>query len=213
MHHPWQHLLFHLYQDGRSWVTRLSADDWRRSAGKPGVVADLDIHLIGERGEAQHLLNATSKPADAPRKGFVIRPGKFGETALTVLVPFILVNDAAPRLSLQLGVLERGGQGTTFFGYRFETPEDGNEHHFFHAQPVKAFGRGAPIQHAIAWYPERYPAFPLAARNAIELIASLLVATREWRQMVALTAHNQVSQPARLAVGQFMQRIRSPDAA
>lgn len=213
MDHPWQKLLFHLYQDGRDWVTALAGDDWRRSAGKPGPVADLGIHLIGEEWGAQHLLHGTSNPADpAPRKGFLIRPGKFGEATLTVLVPFILVNGAEPRLSLQLGVLGRDGQQGTFFGYRFESPEVGDEHHFFHTQPVKAFGHGTPIQYAVAWYPDRYPAFPLAARDAIELIASLLVAIREWPRMVELTVQNRVSREARLAVSRFMREI-GPHAA
>jgi hypothetical protein len=209
MDHTWQQLLHHLYRDGRAWVADLPKADWRRLAVRPGPVADLGMYLITEDWAAQQLLRGMSTPADVtPRKGFAIRPGKHSELALPVLVPFVIANEATPRLSLQLGMLQRDGDGGSFFGYRFESPEPGDEHNFFHSQPVKGFGHGPPVKYAVAWYPDRHPAFPLAATNAVELIAAMLVSFREWPRMVELTVHNQVPHSARLAVNHFMKKLR-----
>lgn len=57
-----------------------------------------------------------------------------------------------------------------FVGYRFETPEDGDNHNFYHAQPCRSMGaKDDPVEHGLP-ISVRDPTWPLAAGNALELL-------------------------------------------
>lgn len=63
-----------------------------------------------------------------------------------------------------------------FLGYRFETPEAGNNHNYYHCQPCMNFGDkdDPPAPYAI----ERSvydPTWPVAAKNSIELLLCLVL--------------------------------------
>jgi hypothetical protein len=213
MDHSWQDLLFYLHHDGNLWFRSLAREDWRRELiGSHGAVEMLDLQIMKGDWEVQNHFRSNSTPADTgPKKGFVIRPCKHAESSLTIMVPFIMAGGANPRLSLQLGVLERVAERPDFFfGYRFESPEAHEEHKFHHAQPVQSFGHGAgSLNLGALGYPNRYPTFPLAASNACELVASVLVTIREWPKLTELTTPSSIiPREARQAVGALMQKIR-----
>lgn len=210
MDHPWQELLFYLYNDGLVWLRALDAKDWRRVLiGQHGAVEPLNLQMMTDKWTVQNHVKGISDPGTAgARKGFVVRPCKHADSSLTVLVPFILTNGANPRLSLQLGVFEQNKDMQTFFGYRFESPEVFEEHRFHHAQPVQAFGHGQPLSMSASWYPNRYPTFPLAAQGGAELVAAVLVSIREWLRLRELAApSSQIPHGARQVMAQFLERI------
>lgn len=73
-----------------------------------------------------------------------------------------------------------------FVGYRFETPEDGDNHNFYHAQPCRSMGdKDDPIEHAIP-ISQRDPTWPLAARNALELLLCLVTSLYGMKGLVEL---------------------------
>lgn len=75
---------------------------------------------------------------------------------------------------------------TGFVGYRFETPEDGDNHNFYHAQPCRSLGaKDDPIEHAIP-ISQRDPTFPLAAGNALELLLCLVTSLYGMNGLLAL---------------------------
>lgn len=75
---------------------------------------------------------------------------------------------------------------TGFVGYRFETPEDGDNHNFYHAQPCRSMGaKDDPIDHAIP-ISQRDPTWPLAARSALELLLCLVTSLYGMKGLVAL---------------------------
>ena len=61
-----------------------------------------------------------------------------------------------------------------FVGFRYETPEDGYNHNFYHAQPCQSMAaRQPPIAQAVP-IPDRYPTFPLAAESCVDLLLCLV---------------------------------------
>lgn len=211
MDHPWQELLWYLYEDGLAWFRNLNSTDWRRKlVGSHGSVLELNLQVMTDKWQIQNHIRGTSDVnGPSPRKGFIVRPCKHAESSLTVLVPFIATNGARPRISLQLGVLETAATGGTFFGYRFESPELYEEHKFHHVQPIQAFGHGGSFSMSATWYPHRYPSFPLAASRAEELVVAVLVSIREWLRLVDLvTPSSSIPHEAKRAVEDFMQKIR-----
>ena len=64
---------------------------------------------------------------------------------------------------------------TVFVGYRYETPEQGDNHNFYHAQPCQSMGpRDVPIHYTLP-ISSRHPTWPLAAESALELLLCLVI--------------------------------------
>ena len=66
-----------------------------------------------------------------------------------------------------------GRKYPAFLGFRYETPECGDNHDYYHAQPCRSMGDGVSIQYALPTS-ERYPTFPLAAQSSLELLLCLV---------------------------------------
>lgn len=61
-----------------------------------------------------------------------------------------------------------------FVGYRFETPEEGDNHNFYHSQPCRSMGaKDDAIEHSLP-ISQRDPTWPLSAGNALELLLCLV---------------------------------------
>ena len=59
--------------------------------------------------------------------------------------------------------------------YRFEMPEEADNHSYFHSQPVRSLGlRENKIDGALQ-VPERHPSWPFAANSAVELLLCVLI--------------------------------------
>ena len=64
---------------------------------------------------------------------------------------------------------------SSFIGYRYETPGEGDNHNFYHVQPCRSMGdRDEKVTQALA-VPERNPTWPLAAESSLELLLCLVV--------------------------------------
>jgi hypothetical protein len=80
-------------------------------------------------------------------------------------------------LRLKLGYFVHTSDGIRFAGIRYETPEGPGEHSFYHAQPIISFDKDTklPSPFTAEWWPTRYPAVAVSAKDPIELIAQMLI--------------------------------------
>ena len=63
-------------------------------------------------------------------------------------------------------------------GYRFESPEGGNKHNYYHAQPIRSFSIDEmkwPLPSCPRWLPNKYPTFALDVQNLPSLFVSLFI--------------------------------------
>jgi hypothetical protein len=205
----WQALLIFLFNEGREWATKLDQTDWRREIANSFAVDDPKLQIVQATNEAHNYISTPSRRL----KGFVIAPGKYDPGTLVLLVPLLLKMDGLiPKLSLQVGILRDEDGKRSFFGYRFESPEGFEEHNFYHAQPIQAFKDGGKCSHAINWYPYRYPTFPLKARNAFELVASMILACRDSQHMRGLATSQSLKTGVKQALIEFLQQLTPPTA-
>jgi hypothetical protein len=63
-----------------------------------------------------------------------------------------------------------------FIGYRFETPEEGDNHNYYHAQPCRSMGRKDDEIEVALPVSNRMPTWPVAANGALELLLCLVTA-------------------------------------
>jgi hypothetical protein len=80
-----------------------------------------------------------------------------------------------------------GGQagGYNGFGYRYEHPEEkGDEHNFFHVQPIVETSAGEPIPGAPAWLTHRFPTFYMRAEDSYELGIYAISSLCSWNDLV-----------------------------
>ena len=73
--------------------------------------------------------------------------------------------------SFYLGIWLQDGR---FIGFRFEPPEVGDNHNYYHSQPCLTMGDGKPIVQALK-VPERNPTLPLPAKSSLDLLLCLVL--------------------------------------
>lgn len=78
----------------------------------------------------------------------------------------------------------RGGSSFNGFGYRYEHPEnEGDEHNFFHVQPIVKTSVSENIPGAPQWLPVHFPTFYMHAENSYELSIYALSSLCGWRSL------------------------------
>jgi len=78
---------------------------------------------------------------------------------------------------------------TRFIGYRYEMPEIGCNHNYYHVQPCRNLGnRDQEIPGALQ-ISDRYPTWPLAAESALELLLCLIVSLYGMKGLIDLVAN------------------------
>ena len=70
-----------------------------------------------------------------------------------------------------------------FNGYRFDAPEIGCDHNYFHCQPCRNFGDSRTSLEGAALVSEKFPTIPINASNIVELTVCALMATRGRKRM------------------------------
>ncbi|MDY2564054.1 hypothetical protein SON66_12345 [Pseudomonas syringae] len=76
------------------------------------------------------------------------------------------------------------GEGYNGFGYRYEHPEDeGNEHNFFHVQPIVVTAADEVIPGAPEWLSHRFPSFYMRAEDSYELGIYAISSMCSWRDL------------------------------
>lgn len=70
----------------------------------------------------------------------------------------------------------------TFLAFRFEAPEQGDEHNYYHCQPCRNFGDKEIVPHA-ALVSQHFPTIPLNASNIVELTVCAVMSSMGHKKM------------------------------
>jgi len=83
-----------------------------------------------------------------------------------------------PRIGLRLGLFlfDNESQSVVSTGYRYESPDAGGEHDFFHMQQITELGNRAFPLPTPPWVSQNKPAVPLDAGTDVGLLLCLLAA-------------------------------------
>lgn len=156
------------------------------AALNPRMLEAAATHTILEANNVSKLRNTSNAQGDLGALQVIkLQPPNHFPDRLVVLWCRWDYSKAPPRCGYYYGnwYLHRpagqdaGSRVVGFLGYRFETPELGNNHNYYHCQPCMNFGEKAdpPVSHAI----ERStydPTWPIAAKNSVELLLCLVLA-------------------------------------
>lgn len=162
-------LLERLKSEGLEWFRHAKTADVdmfeRRISGNFSVFETGEIHTIGRKP-------ASSFPAN---KILVMRPSAREKEAILGL--WLRWNfDADPfEFRLFVGQWSEIDTQRTFIAFRFEAPETGDEHNYYHCQPCRNFGDKAVVPNA-ALVSQRFPTIPINASNIVELTVCALMA-------------------------------------
>ena len=74
-----------------------------------------------------------------------------------------------------LGIWLGNGQ---FIAFRFEPPEQGDNHNYYHSQPCRSMGWEGTPEYKTMRVPERNPTWPLPATSSLDLLLCLVVSIR-----------------------------------
>lgn len=117
------------------------------------------------------------KPAGSlPAKKILVMPPS-GSEQEEILGLWLRWNfDANPfAFRLFIGQWAKVDGAKTFIAFRFEAPEHGDKHDYFHCQPCRNFGDKELVPHA-ALVSEHFPTIPINATNIVELTVCALMA-------------------------------------
>ena len=163
-------LLDRLSNQGRAWYRKAELEDVdpfrSRDIPKFKLFEGNEIHQIG------------LKPTGTfPKRRILLTPKQSKEKAAVVGYWLRWDFTKSPHeFRLFLGHWYKVNGKPNFNGFRFEAPETGNVHDFYHCQPCRNFGDERRLDEA-AFLSERFPAIPLNASNIVELTVCGLMAT------------------------------------
>lgn len=169
-------MLDRLKAEGLEWYRGAKAEDVdlfeRRISGNFSIFEGGEIHTIGRKPKG-------SFPA---KKILVMPPSGREEEAILGLwlrwdfesVPF--------EFRLFLGQWSEIEGKKTFIAFRFESPELGEEHNYYHCQPCRNFGDKVTVPNA-ALVSQRFPTIPVNASNIVELTVCALMASMGHKRM------------------------------
>lgn len=162
-------LLLRLSEEGREWYrTARFADNDLFKFGASANFTVFDGSAIHEIGR---------NPAGAFPKGkFLLTKAHPKENA--AVVGFWLRWDFLQEpyeFRLFLGLWYRAEGKRIFNGYRFDTPETGEEHDYYHCQPCRNFADKGLLPEA-ATVSDKFPTIPVNASNIVELTVCGLMA-------------------------------------
>ena len=103
-----------------------------------------------------------------------------------------------------------------FIAFRFEPPEQGDNHNYYHSQPCRTMGwQGDPTYEALAM-PKRNPTWPLPAASSLELLLCLVVSIRgmvgfkELEERIEAGAATRRNRPLNKAFGKIAKLQITP---
>lgn len=130
--------------------------------------------------ELENLLKAPRVNFLDHKKFLFLEPPEEGDCVLPILT---LMYDfdrdrALPDFGIRLAIFLFGeNDDPQAIGYRFESPEGGDRHNYYHAQPIRSFSIDEmewPLP-CPSWLPVKRPTFALDAQNFPSLFVSLLI--------------------------------------
>lgn len=156
---------------------------------------DLEGHLL-HRGNAgsfadHQVIYIEPPPRQGPAVAAIWCRWDFGSAEARCGFYFGLWMQTQLRGAAAHGLSER----TDFVGYRYETPETGENHNYYHVQPCRSLGaRDEEVAQALP-VSQRNPTWPLAAETSLELLLCLVVSLYGKRGLRDLQA-NVLGNPA-----------------
>ncbi len=107
---------------------------------------------------------------------FLLKPPKTERRSMLVFAIAWVLREGEQELRFYLGLWAKRGEQFEFSGYRFETPEMGEDHNYYHCQPCQNIGdRDEHIEEAVQ-VSQKFPTIPLKANDPIELVVCALMA-------------------------------------
>ncbi|SRR6266568_1554535 len=194
-----------LYRSALGWRSGLGVNDWRKTFKGADLFTLLDKpdEIEGLFKYRLEKLNVGSPPC------IIMRPGRDADTMLPI-VQFRYEKDADfEKLSFRVGFLQRvdnPGGPFGFFGYRYESPERGMTHNFFHIQPIRGFNKNDAVQqYSYSWMPTRFPTFPVASRDPFELFVVMLYSVQGDSALQSFTSAGESARAT-----EILKRLKAP---
>ena len=162
-------LLDRIKNEGLQWYFHAALADVdmfeRRISGKFSIFEGGELHEIGPRPTG-------SLPS---KTVLLVQPSANENEAILGL--WLKWNFAADPFEFRLfvGQWSQIGGTKTFIAFRFEAPEMGEQHDYYHCQPSRDFGDRDPVPHAVL-ISHRFPTIPVNASNIVELTICALMA-------------------------------------
>jgi hypothetical protein len=164
----------------RAYAQDLDKGMAKRQAAIANQYTRLEVLDLG-RYFKQHPEQGDTSAAGDEMRSFIFLP----VVDVPPLLPILSMSyDLAQcKASLQAGVFVRNSiseKNPAAFGYRFEQPEGGGRHDYWHAQPFRSFklckGQTRALPRIENWArPDDTPAFPLDAEAPIDLLVTLMI--------------------------------------
>ena len=163
--------------EGRDWV--------RREGTRQGAVAERtlrgrfsEIELAEVEAGFRHAGPSGAFPDDK-----VIRippPKKENATAAALWCRWDYTDSDDPKVGYYVGFWRpmttvEDGRIVRFLGYRYETPENGNNHDYYHVQPCRSMGSKDKEADVALPLSNRNPTWPLTADDPVELLVCAFV--------------------------------------
>lgn len=169
-------ILDRLKDDGLNWYRRArSTELGAYEGGLPGNFAVL------ETGE-HHAVAKQPKGQLPAKKILVLRPsGIVGEEVLGLWLRWDF-DDTPFAFRLFIGQWATIAGQKTFSAFRFEAPEKGDKHNYYHCQPCRNFGDREQVPNA-ALVSDHFPTIPINASNIVELTVCALMACMGHQQL------------------------------
>ena len=167
-----RHVLKALLLDGDQWFRA------KRSTWSDGQFAALNARQLDS------YLRRNTSSAFEPRRAIRVRPpDQDREVRLSAL--WCRWDFGAKRCDcwFHLGLWLRSG---SFMAFRFEPPEQGDNHNYYHSQPCRSMGWEGSAVHGAMAVPERNPTWPLPACTSLDLLLCLAVSIHGMRGLTRL---------------------------
>jgi len=124
----------------------------------------------------EHHTLARKPKGSLPKKKILVMPPSGSEEDEILGLWLSWDFDADPYdFRLFIGQWAKINNKKTFIAFRFEAPEQGDKHNYFHCQPCRNFGDRENLPNA-ALVSQRFPTIPLNASNIAELTVCALMA-------------------------------------
>ena len=169
-------ILDRLYKEGLEWYRAADAEEAdlfaNRITGTFSKFEGAEIHVIGRK----------PKGSFPGRSILLMQPAPKEKDALLAL--WLRWDFEATPMEYRVFV----GQWSviegerSFIAFRFEAPEQGDEHDYFHCQPCRNFGDKLIVPGA-ALVSDRFPTIPLNASNIVEVTMCAIMAALGRRKM------------------------------
>jgi hypothetical protein len=144
----------------------------RRISGSFSIFDSGEIHTVGRKPRGSF-----------PSKKILVMPpsGREEEAILGLWLKWDF--EKTPfEFRLFIGQWSEIDNTKTFIAFRFEAPEQGDEHNYFHCQPCRDFGDREQVPNA-ALVSHRFPTIPVNASNIVELTVCALMSTMGHKKM------------------------------